>query len=302
LRVGAPDYISFIPNPNLEPNSVKGQSEELSYPQAGASASDMQFSLGVTTVSMDSPYQRTKVVIVVDRFILMNTTSQLLEVRQAGCNNILTLGSGDMTPMWWRSGSQLVQIRLKGWSWSGKFSLRTEGETPLRLRNERDNNAFFVSLRVVKQGPRECVVFRGGERGGAGMAPYRIENHTLETFQLKQADRRVMGIFVPSPAVTTAILPHHVSLYAWDEPLDSHSFVLDSVTHIQGQAESQYTHLGTYSFDELRSYTTIVHPHLVFKIVAVGPNRVLQILDIRTMAYSSPSAPIGKHIRQFLVP
>jgi len=79
-------------------------------------------------------------------------------------------------PIYWRSGVKALQIRLGryGWAWSGQFTLQSESQVTLRMRNEYDNTVYFIQCDVVKRGPRVIVILRGGD----GVAPYRIENHT----------------------------------------------------------------------------------------------------------------------------
>jgi len=73
-------------------------------------------------------------------------------------------------------GQRTLQVRLGryGWGWSGHFPVQSEGEVPLRMRNEYDNTVYFLLCHIVKQGPRVFIILKGGDT----VAPYRIENHT----------------------------------------------------------------------------------------------------------------------------
>ena len=198
----SPDAVGAVSNAEVKsvPGYVETVEDVSSYHVLGPPRSGLQvFSFGVLTVAADPPFQRTKLVIAVDRFMLVNCVQQAIEIRQAGTDDVVCVGTDAETPMWWRPGAQLLQMRLavKGWCWSGRFSPRKEGEITLRLRNEHDDAVCFVAVRVVAQGPRLCVVFRAGDNL---IAPYRIENHTLETFRLRQcattpSDRSSSSIF-----------------------------------------------------------------------------------------------------------
>ena len=184
----SPDAVGAVANAEVKsvPGYVETVEDVSSFHVLGPPRSGLQvFSFGVLTVAADPPFQRTKLVIVVDRFMLVNCVHQAIEIRQAGTDDVVCVGTDAETPMWWRPGAQLLQMRLavKGWCWSGRFSPRKEGEIIMRLRNEHDDTVCFVAVRVVAQGPRLCVVFRAGDNL---IAPYRIENHTLETFRLRQ--------------------------------------------------------------------------------------------------------------------
>lgn len=239
-----------------------------------ASTDDPQtFVFGVYSTRAEAPFGRTKVVVVVDRYLLINClggsggggvsgsgsgsggalgsgpfTGQrggsrglALEVRQEGYDQeLFTVRPGESTPLCWRAprpgggepkGRGCVQIRLAlaGWAWSGRVSLgSSKSEVTLRLRNDRDQSVFFLLVQVVMHGPRVCVIFRGGGQ----LAPYRIENHTLDTLQVSQNfDRRG----APAAAPGLQLLPYHVAAYAWDEPMQPAELRLQALTSGGGQ-------------------------------------------------------------------
>lgn len=231
------------------------------------------FCFGIFTTVADPPFQRTRVTIVVDRYILLNSMGQSLEARQYGNEDVTTVHPNDQCPFWWRPGNQLIQIRLAryGWAWSGRFSLKREGEIPLRLRNEHDNTVFFVLVHVIKQGPRICIVFKGGD----SVAPYRIENHTLETFKLRQVTKKTWRQDLNLQPKQTSLLPYHTCAYAWDEPLAPQEIVLELLRNGQSRSEM----VGTFSFNRLESFP--LKNNLIIRLIARGPTRVLCIHDHR---------------------
>jgi SHR-binding domain of vacuolar-sorting associated protein 13 len=254
------------------------------------------FSFGAITVAADPPFQRTKFVVVVDRFILVNAVKQPIEVRQCGCEDIVAVNAEAETPMWWRPGSQLVQVRLAkhGWCWSGRFSPRKIGEFPLRLRNEHDNSVFFIAVRVVKKGPRLCIVFRAGDNS----APYRIENHTMEVLRLRQTARPAEHKSASSAAAAYhTVLPYHACHYAWDEPLSKRAFTLEvkrrgGGPHIDHGMHGEWKVLGTYTFEQLDTFVSASkdHSYLLMKVVARGPVRIMEIYDTRMVTYEQTVA------------
>ena len=232
------------------------------------------FCFGIFTTTADPPFQRTRVTVVVDRYILLNSMGQSLEARQFGNEDVTTVHPNDQCPFWWRPGSQLIQIRLAryGWAWSGRFSVKREGEIPLRLRNEHDNTVFFVLVHVLKQGPRICIVFKGGD----SVAPYRIENHTLETFKLRQVSTKGWRQDQNLQPKQTSLLPYHTCAYAWDEPLAPQEIVLELLKNGQSRSEM----VGTFSFNRIETFP--VKNNLIIRLIAQGPTRVLCIHDHRT--------------------
>jgi len=231
------------------------------------------FCFGIFTTTADPPFQRTRVTVVVDRYILLNSMGQSLEARQFGNEDVTTVHPNDQCPFWWRPGNQLIQIRLAryGWAWSGRFSVKREGEIPLRLRNEHDNTVFFVLVHVLKQGPRICIVFKGGD----SVAPYRIENHTLETFKLRQVTKKGWRQDQNLQPKQTSLLPYHTCAYAWDEPLAPQEIVIELLKN--GQSRSDM--VGTFSFNRLETFP--VKNNLIIRLIAQGPTRVLCIHDHR---------------------
>jgi hypothetical protein len=60
-------------------------------------------------------------------------------------------------------------------------------------------------------------------------ALYRIENHTLQKFQIKQV-KGLFTYFSKSKDAVTPILPYYMCLYAWDEPMQPHMISIESVS------------------------------------------------------------------------
>ena len=236
---------------------------------------DKVFSLGLMTVPAEPPFHRTNITLVVDRFVLTNTVGHALEVRQLGYDDaVFSLRSQEEVPLWWQPGPQQLQVRLAryGWSWSGRFTVDKGGEeVSIRLRNDFDSTVFFVLVQVVRQGPRSCVLFRGGEK----FSPYRFENHTVQTFKIRQAGQ----------APCTNLLPYHWCGYAWDEPLAPHKFAIEVLKNPL-RSQDDWGALGVFDFSRLGAIerrSGLLSEYLLLRVVAQGPTRVLQLCDRRIL-------------------
>jgi hypothetical protein len=235
------------------------------------------FSLGMQVSRAEPPFNRTQVVVVVDRYVLINAIGHPIEVRQVGKEAVFSLQSDEEVPLWWGGGTQVLHLRLAryGWSWSGRFPVHSAGEFSIRLRNDFDNTVFFVLVQVLAKGPYMYVIFKGAEK----VSPYRFENHTLNTFKIKQHGQ----------APCMVLLPYHSSAYAWDEPLKAHYVSIDVLKNAL-QSQDDWGSVGTFRFDVL-GQLEVPHKalagslkHLVIRVAAHGPTRVLQFLDRRVCA------------------
>lgn len=236
------------------------------------------FSFGVIMQTLEPPFHRTTAVVLVDQYTMINAVGQSIEVKQAGQDNVFTLHPTEEAPIWWRNGAQLLQVRIAryGWSWSGKISLATEGDFPVRLRNDYDHTVFFVLILVSKVGPKVSVTFQG--QGYEQISPYRFENHTVETFRIQQVSSNKAAT-----SQLTNLLPYHACAYAWDEPLAPQRFTVHFLANAL-QSQDDWQEVGTFSFERLE-YLQHGHGkklgHLVMRVVAQGPTRVFQIYDNR---------------------
>lgn len=228
---------------------------------------------GVNTVTLDPPFHRTKAIFVMDRFTVVNLLNQSLEIRQFGEDNVVAIRSGGQEPIWFRTAHNLLcHVRLSkfGWNWSGKFSLNMKGETPIRMMNEFDNTVFFLQIYVHVSGGQVKVIFKGGDR----FSPFRFENHSMETFRIHQQGQKQL----------TNLLPYHYCAYAWDEPLEAHSFILSlqrSNLSSASMSSDAWEKIGMFTFERIEQLKHTSRPYLMLKIVTQGPTRVLQIFDTR---------------------
>lgn len=240
--------------------------------------------LGVNVQTLEPPFQRTKIVYVVDRYTAINLVGQTIEIKQSRQENMITLRPNEESTLWFRppestpwfrSDEYVYQIRLAryGWSWSGAFSITKDGEIPVRLRNDYDNTVFFILVYVHRSGPVMKIVFKGGDK----YSPYRFENHSMETFKIKQRGQ----------ALYTNLLPYHCCAYAWDEPLAANSFVL-CIQKPGQQVQDEWQEVGDFSFDRIEALAHNGPEYLAMQIITQGPTRVLQIRDTRI--YSSATS------------
>lgn len=238
--------------------------EIVSYNDLEAEATEQHraFSFGMTTTAAEFPFHRTKLVLVVDQFVLLNNTGQPLQVMQSDSNTVTSVSTlGSLALSWHAYNPKIIQLRLDkiGWKWSGGFDPTKEGDTSLRLRNEHDSAVYFILVHVVKKGPRVFIALKGGEK----MATYRIENHTIRKIRLQQ-----LGV----ENVSTTLLQYHTCMYSWDEPLKEQKFKLDIDV---SDNSARWVTMGIYSFDRLMTYPRV--GDFSIRVVAMGPLRVLQI-------------------------
>eukprot|EP01039_Chlorochromonas_danica_P014986 gene14986-17567_t len=234
--------------------------------------------LGIRVEPMEAPFQRTKAIYVVDRYAAVNLVGQTLEIKQGHHDTMLTLRPQEEATMWFRPDDPYVfQVRLAryGWSWSGKFTITTKGDIPVRLRNDYDNTVFFLVVTVHHSGPLVKILFKNGDK----YSPFRFENHSMETFKIKQRGQ----------APYTSLLPYHCCAYAWDEPLAPHQFVV-CIQRPGQQMQDDWDEVGCFSFDRIEALMHTGPAYLAMQIVTQGPTRVLQIRDTRIATASAAAA------------
>ena len=98
------------------PNKKSGSSgeKELSWSHwlnwSGKKRNSLRYCFGIQSTMAEPPFERTKVVVVVDRFVVINSVGQSVEVRQDGSENITTINSREEMPVYWRPGRQSLQV------------------------------------------------------------------------------------------------------------------------------------------------------------------------------------------------
>eukprot|EP01038_Epipyxis_sp_PR26KG_P013300 gene13300-17819_t len=123
--------------------------------------------------------------------------------------------------------------------------------------------------------------------GGEKFSPYRFENHTLDTFKIRQLNQ----------PLSTNLLPYHCSAYAWDEPEAQHLFSIEILKN-RSISKNEWLPIGTFTFDHLENISRKAKDNLFLRVIASGPTRVLQIFDKRvsTIDRNMLSLPITKPI------
>lgn len=143
-----------------------------------------------------------------------------------------------------------------------------------------DDMIMYIAsqVRVVLQGSHYVVRFR---REAPVFAPYRLENHTLETVWFGQEG-------LTGPDASEVLLPYYACVYAWDEPMEGHRLNLQWQPDSNSLARAP---LAKVSFSLEAQYPS--HGHLWLRITKRGPVRVLQILDARLRLYLEPKTKWG---------
>ncbi|CAN0338937.1 unnamed protein product, partial [Discosporangium mesarthrocarpum] len=182
------------------------------------------FALGVSIKMAPFPFERTKVITLSPRYIVVNALGRGLEVRQVkvarGQEPLkVTVPVGGQAYFHWsdrRPSRRRLRVRVSeyGWEWSGALVPGNLGEVTLRLRNSHTHQVVIVRVEVSLEGASFIVVFSGEL---LSFAPYRIDNFSFETLTLRQA-----GV-----GVVETLLPYHTCAYTWDEPLGERSLVVE---------------------------------------------------------------------------
>lgn len=115
------------------------------------------FALSVKVDVAAPPFERTKVVRVCPRYILVNAFGRAVEVRQEGegkdGGGSVNLPFGQKSPWYWvhRDGRRRLRVRLKefGWEWSGGFSPDNLADVTFRLRNTYTDAKCLLQVRSL---------------------------------------------------------------------------------------------------------------------------------------------------------
>ncbi len=149
---------------------------------------DQVSEFAIKSMPMNFPFTKTKLVIFMDKYILINLIGQGIRVRQYGCNNIYDMDDKDEITMSWRAEKpKVIQIRLSahGWLYSGRISCATSGTTTILLRNGQDQQTIFlVECSIINSGGCIYTIFKTANF----ISPFRVENRTKTAIRFYQID------------------------------------------------------------------------------------------------------------------
>lgn len=118
-----------------------------------------QYDLGLIMRPCEPPFQRTSLLTLVPRYLLINRLDAPLEFSQAGCAELWTgiLRPGEEAPFYWpwADRKKCIQARIassdKGaWQWSCDLPVDSVGELHLKLRTAGDNPHKRIAILQVR--------------------------------------------------------------------------------------------------------------------------------------------------------
>ncbi|OQR91902.1 vacuolar protein sorting-associated protein [Achlya hypogyna] len=224
---------------------------------------DKHFSVGYVLRHGSGLYERTQVLTLVPRCLLVNALDDLGLELLADEVTGAAVALEPLAELPWHHASTLrIRFAAAGSVWSGAVQLETTGDQTLRLRNTQTRRSYLLRVSIKLEGPQYRVVFRSSTNA----PPYRIENYSLETIRVHQSRVRISEI----------LLPHQTIEYTWDEPLKPHLLIVDLLPS-QADDNSRPIRIGIFSMEELQaSFPTKV---LGVQVLADGPTRVLRLTD-----------------------
>ena len=224
-------------------------------------------------------------------------------------------------------GDRALRVRLReyGSEWSGKWRPGELGETVLRLRNVHTRAVCFLRVEISVSGPTVFAVLRLEPGPSFLHPPFRLENLTLETLQIRQSGACREGHESSAPFDgTDVLLPYRTAPYTWDEPTEEQFLIVelvpstddpryrfDTLQHARGSVLSRRNLpkrsssapapvlVGVYSLDRLgdlglgRGSTATRDgrtSHIRVHMFTDGPTKVLQLTDARNVPARGPSS------------
>ena len=236
---------------------------------------------GISVQMGPGHFHRTRSVVVMPRFVVVNNLERTIQVKQYGVvdRHALTLPSGGgRSSLHWvvggRTESTRRRIRVRvdefGWVWSGTVELHSEEDgssssTALRLVNSNTHSFRIVRVETIVDESSPAIVVRIRPQALSG-PPYRIENLSLQRIRFRQCVNKNRA----SEEGGEILLPYHVRPYAWDEPTSEKTLVISIDT--EGTPL-----LGIFAPDKIQE--DVVKCGLRVTTVTDGPTRVLRIED-----------------------
>lgn len=223
-------------------------------------------------------------------------------------------------------GERTLRVRLReyGSEWSGKWRPDEIGETVLRLRNIHTRAVCFLRVEISVSGPTVFAVLRLEPEPFFLHPPFRLENLTLETLQIRQSGTCREGCESSAQFDSTdVLLPYRTAPYTWDEPTeeqllivelvpstDDPRYCFDAPQQARGSVLSRGNLskrsssvpapvlVGAYSLDRLGDLGlgrgTAMRDgrtsHIRVHMFTDGPTRVLQLTDARNAPVRGPAS------------
>lgn len=170
------------------------------------------YTLGVEVSRGSGRFSRTKMVVLVPSFVLINASNRDLIFRQEGVsaeNSTFSLPCGTKQAFHWPSlrARQRLMARFIDssgvlWEWTQTFPLAELGTYHIKLYRRRTSTAHLVRVDIYTKGATREVVFSDAD----SCPPFRLENHSLVPLVYHQMG--CSSVFELKPGCSAA--------YAWD--------------------------------------------------------------------------------------
>jgi hypothetical protein len=251
------------------------------------------YTLGVSIDVALPPFERTKVISVAPRFVIVNMVGRSILVKQEGAlgdryvagpggrSDALLVKASQRVPFHWadvtsRDSCRTMSVRFDeyGWEWSCDFPIQNVGEFSVRLRNGHTHARHLARVEVCLVDSTLFIVFQAEQRR---LPPYRIENLSFETLHYHQENVN---------HIEEVLLPYQTDRYTWDDlvigGLNSVKRLVITAVGTDNQPHSPIV-LGAFSLDKIAEHGTVGNGELPLRIsvVANGPTKIIRIVDTR---------------------
>jgi hypothetical protein len=278
IRVANSDWSEHFNLMAVEPDSrmLLSSTSVKAYEPSVSGKAGCIYEVAMSLSVPEAPFERTKLVKFMPRFVLSNRLPFELLVTQfeptSDTDGVCRLQPLESTQFHWpdasRHQSLCVKLEDHGWQWSGSFNIDKADDFFLRLRNRYLHTEAIVQATVSQEGSTFQVVFADS----SVLPPYRIENLSMENVLVFQTDVRELA---------KPISPFEIVAYAWDEPMLPNTLKV----LIAGASSKSNIDLGAYKLDTPSSYGPInlkKHgnhpPHALYiEITVEGACKVLKI-------------------------
>ena len=165
-----------------------------------------EFNVSLLSYNAPHPFWRTKVVKVVNRYLIANQTDCELQWSQEGCGKDFSVKSREQSFLHWPShdNPKLLQIKFKGqeWSWSYGFDVKDISLFEIKIYNA-DNTERTLIVQTTTEEATTAIIVRPAK---SGFCSYLIKNDTSLEMFVNQKD---------TAEIQTMVLPGSESSYVW---------------------------------------------------------------------------------------
>ncbi|ORX35977.1 putative late endosome to vacuole transport-related protein [Kockovaella imperatae] len=181
-----------------------------------ASTGESEYFVGMSYAEGLGKYKLTKVITIAPRFIVKNTFSYALKIRQSSTQNVMSLKPGDSLPIHQLQSRAPMQFTMAAddaeLKWTAPFSISDIGRTNLTLDRDssRGQKTYLMRVETHIQG---STVFLYISRETEPW-PLKLKNETNLRFTFQQTDADSAKRSTP----VRDLEPHGAVDYAWDYP------------------------------------------------------------------------------------